>query len=60
MLGLPLESIAAELRQSIRVFRFRLEKDRTGVGAEWQDGLFGDLRRLSRNTEGVGGPSFCE
>lgn len=60
MLGLPLEEIAAELRQSIRVFRFRLEKDKTGVGAQWPDGLLGDLRRLSRNTEQLGGPSFCD
>jgi hypothetical protein len=59
-LGLPLDEIAAELRQSIRVFSFRLEKDKTGVGAQWPDGLLGDLRRLSKNTERLGGPSFCD
>jgi hypothetical protein len=59
-LGLPLKEIAAELMQSIRLFSFRLEKDKTGVGAQWPDGLLGDLRRLSKNTERVGGPSFCE
>ena len=59
-LGLPLEEIASELKQSIRVFSFRLEKDKVGVGAEWPDGLLGDLRRLSRNTVRLGGPSFCD
>lgn len=59
-LGLPLEEIAAELRQSIRVFAFRLEKDKAGVGANWPDGLLGDLRRLSKNTLTLGGPSFCD
>ena len=59
-LGLPQEDIAAELRQSIRVFSFRLEKDKTGAGDEWPDGRLGDLRRLSKNTERLGGPSFCD
>ena len=59
-LGLPLEEIASDLRQSIRIFSFRLEKDKTGEGAQWPDGLLGDLRRLSRNVQNLGGPSFCD
>ncbi|MEN6449431.1 MAG: hypothetical protein ABFC96_02985 [Thermoguttaceae bacterium] len=57
---LPVDEIAAELRQSIMAFRSRLERDKTGFGAEWPDGMLGDLRRLSRNTEHKGGPSFCD
>ncbi len=59
-LGLPLEEVAGELRQSIRVFSIRLEKDKSGGGAGWPDGRLGDMRRLSKNTTRVGGPSFCD
>jgi hypothetical protein len=59
-LGLPLDGIASELRQSIRVFSFRLEKDKTGVGSQWPDGRLGDLRRLSQITKRLGGPAFCD
>jgi hypothetical protein len=59
-LGLPLDDIAGELRQSIRVFSFRLEKDKTGVGSRWPDGRLGHLRQLSRSTERLGGPAFCD
>ena len=58
VLDLPLEELAAELRQNIRVFAFRLEKDKTGLGERFPDGRLGDLRRLSRSCENVGGPAF--
>ena len=59
-LGFPLDGIAEELKRSIQVFSSRLMNDRAGVGEEWPDGVLGDLRRLSRNTESVGGPRFCD
>jgi hypothetical protein len=58
--GLPLENIAARLRANISVFADRLRADRSGIGASWPDGWFGEFRRLSRNTVDLGGPSFCE
>ena len=59
-LGLPLEDIASRLRRSIDAFSEQLRADKTGGGANWPDGRLGDLRRLSRNTEYLGGPSFCK
>jgi hypothetical protein len=59
-LRLPLDEIADDLRQSVRVFSIRLEKDKTGVGSEWPDGRLGDFRRLSKNTVRYGGPSFVD
>lgn len=59
-LGLPAEEIAAELKQSIRVFSFRLEKDKTYNCGLLPDGRLGGLRQLSRTTERFGGPSFCD
>ena len=58
-LGLPLDDLAAKLQATIRKFESRLRADKSGGGANWPDGLLGDLRRLSRNTEKYGGPSFC-
>jgi hypothetical protein len=58
--GLPMDEIAAELRQSIRVFAFRLEKDKTGVGAQLPGGRLECFRRLSKTTERLGGPSFYD
>jgi hypothetical protein len=58
--GLPLDDIAAKLRASINAFADRLKADRSGVGAGWPDGRLGELRRLSRNTVDLGGPSFCK
>jgi hypothetical protein len=59
-LGLPLEESAAELRDSIENYRWRLMGDKTGEGSLWQNGLLGDFQRLSKNTKKMGGPSFCE
>ena len=59
-LGLPLDDITAKLRASIDTFSERLRADKGGGGANWPDGRLGDLRRLSRNTEDLGGPSFCK
>ncbi len=59
-LGLPIEDLATRLRASIDAFRDRLTADRSGNGAGWANGRLDDLRRLSRNTEKYGGPSFCK
>lgn len=58
--GLPLDDLAAKLRTSINAFADHLETDWSGAGASWHDGRLGELRRLSRNTVDLGGPSFCE
>lgn len=59
-LGLPIDDLAAKLQATIQVFSSRLQADKSGGGRDWPDGLLGDLRRLSRNTEKYGGPSFCQ
>jgi hypothetical protein len=59
-LGLPLDDLAAKLGATIRAFEPQLRADRSGAGQHWQDGLLGDLRRVSRNTERYGGPAFCK
>jgi hypothetical protein len=58
--GLPLDDLAVKLRESINAFADRLREDRSGIGASWADGRLGELRRLSRNTVDLGGPSFCK
>jgi hypothetical protein len=59
-LGLPVEELGTKLQATIRAFEPRLRADKTNGGDIWPDGLLGDLRRLSRITEGYGGPSFCK
>jgi hypothetical protein len=59
-LGLPLGDLAARLEATIRVFEPRLRADLSGGGQGWPDGVLGDLRRISRNTEKYGGPPFCK
>jgi hypothetical protein len=59
-LGLPIDDLASKLQETILTFESRLRADRTAGGKEWTDGLLGDLRRLSRNTENYGGPGFCK
>ena len=59
-LDLPLEEIAIELRHNIEQYKSRLIEDKSGAGSLWNDGRLGDLRRMSKNTEKRGGPSFCE
>lgn len=58
--GLPLDDLAIKLQTCINSFNGRLESDRSGVGASRPDGRLGELRRLSRNTVDLGGPSFCK
>lgn len=60
LLGLPIDDLAERLQVTIRAFEPRLRADKVGAGRDWPDGLLGDLRRLSRITENLGGPSFCE
>lgn len=57
--GLPINDLAKKLQATIRKFDDRLRSDKSGGGRDWPDGLLGDMRRLSRNTERYGGPSFC-
>lgn len=58
ILGLPLEDLAEKLRLSICAHHARLKSDKSGEGAQWPDGLAGDLRRLSGNSQRYGGPAF--
>ena len=58
--GLPIASLASELKQSIANFRGQLAQDKTGGGRNWPDGLLGELRRLSVNVSELGGPPFFE
>ncbi len=60
MLGLPIDDLAGKLQATIRTFELRLRAGKSGGGRYWPDGLLGDLRRLSRNTEKCGGPAFCK
>jgi len=57
-LQFALEPIAEVLRESIQNYRHRLEGDRAGPGHAWEDGLYGELRHLARNTIDCGGPDF--
>lgn len=59
-LGLPLDELAEVLRQKVREFGFKLEKDKTGPGFNWPRGRLDDMRRLSKNTVRLGGPSFTD
>ncbi len=59
-LGLPIEELAVKLRATIESFEQRLRADNTGGGRGEPDGMLGDLRRRSRNTEKLGGPPFCK
>jgi hypothetical protein len=58
--GLPLTDLAARLHASINLFSDRLKGDKNGVCSSWPDGRLGELRRLSRNTTELGGPSFLD
>jgi hypothetical protein len=60
ILGLPLEDLATRLQATIQAFEPRLRADKSGGGRHWPDGMLGDLRRLSLNTERYGGPPFCK
>jgi len=57
-LSFSLVELASLLQGSIEAFRSRLEKDFTGYGFGWENGLYGELLNISRNTVEVGGPSF--
>jgi hypothetical protein len=57
-LGLERDQVAARLRKGVDIHKERLRRDKTGGGSDWEDGLLGELRNLSRNTVSVGGPPF--
>lgn len=54
----PLEPIASSLKESILSFQYCLKEDRSGYGKAWDDGLYGELRNLARNTVEYRGPDF--
>lgn len=58
VLDLPLEDLARRLWTSIEQHRDRLRSDRRGPGAQWPDGLLGELRHLSQVTVDADGPRF--
>ncbi len=57
-LGLDLLKLANELRQAIFICRDSLSKDQSLGGFGWPNGLLDEMRRLSKNTEEIGGPAF--
>ena len=57
-LGLPVSYITRRLKDSIDEFRVRLSSDFSGYGAQWQDGLLGELRHLSGLVRRRGGIEF--
>jgi len=58
--GVPLDRLSAELQSSIKAYSGRLRSDKSGAGRNWPDGWLGELRRLSRVTDELGGPSFLD
>lgn len=58
-LGLPVAELACVLRKNIETHGPRLSCDYAGGGAQWPDGVLGELRRLSSISVELGGPSFC-
>lgn len=57
-LGLDLSGLGAKLRSSAMAHRSELEVDRTGAGAQWPDGLYGELRHLNATCVELGGEPF--
>ena len=57
-LGLPLHSLCAQLSALISQHSVRLRDDKSGEGADYPDGMLGELRRLNEVTVSCGGPSF--
>ncbi len=60
VLGLPLGDLAEKLQDTVRTFKSRLREDKCGVGRYYEDGLLGNLRRMSHIVEDHGGPRFCD
>jgi hypothetical protein len=60
ILGLPLNEIATILRESILKYRYNLITDKTGPGNQWEDGMYGEMRRISDNIVELGGPKLVE
>lgn len=59
-LEIPLHILAGHLRRAVETHRHRLMTDRSGGGADWPDGMLGEMKRLSRIVVDYGGPAFIE
>lgn len=58
-IGLPLEEISNSLARSIVFYKETLIQDKSGPGSQFDDGMYGELKRISNNTQKYGGPDFC-
>lgn len=58
ILGLPLDEISSSLSKSIDEFKQRLSNDKTEYGMQWDDGMLGEMRRISNNIVELGGPKI--
>lgn len=57
-LHLDLQQIASQVHQAIVVRQESLKADMSLGGTGWAEGLLDEMRRLSKNTEEIGGPAF--
>jgi len=58
-MNFALAEVAAELRHSIRLHSGYLARDFSGAGRGWPNGWLGELKRLSKLSQELGGPSFA-
>lgn len=57
-LGLELAELGPLIRATAAAHREELETDSTGPGAEWPDGLYGELRHLNTTCIELGGEGY--
>jgi hypothetical protein len=58
-MNIALGAIAERLRDAIQLHREELSLDFSGAGNGWSNGWIGELERLSKLSEELGGPSFA-
>ena len=57
-LVLDLSVLSTQLRKTISEHRSELVQDKQGVGAQWPDGVLGELKNLNATCTELGGPAF--
>ena len=58
-MGVSLDDLAKRLRKAISQHHDELERDLSGPGKEWPNGWLGELGRLSKLSQELGGPTFA-